>query len=117
MTCIPIPLPELQIQGIDSTDDSTGITLTVHTQAVTCSCPQCGTLSERIHSYYWRKGQDLPISDRPACLLIRARRFRCLNADCPRQTFAEPVALLPAYARRTVRFTDSLRSVAFALGG
>ena len=37
--------------------------------------------------------------------------------DCPKQTFTEPIALLPAYARRTVRFTDSLRSIAFALGG
>lgn len=117
MTCIPIPLPELQVQGLDSTDDSIGVTLITQTQVATFPCPQCGTLSKRVHSYYWRKGQDLPISDQSTRLLIRARRFRCLNVDCPRQTFAEPVALLPAYARRTVRFTDSLRSVAFALGG
>ena len=117
MTCIPISLPELQIQGIDSIHNRDGITLTAHTQAITSSCPECEVLSERIHSYYWRKGRDLPIGDQPNCLLIRVRRFRCLNANCPKQTFTEPVALLPAYARRTVRFTDSLRSIAFALGG
>ena len=117
MTCVPISLPELQIQGIDSTDDSIGVALTAHTQAVASSCPQCGMLSERIHSSYWRKGQDLPISDQPTRLLLRARRFRCLNADCPKQTFTEPVALLPAYVKRIVRFTDSLRLMAFALRG
>lgn len=117
MTCLPISLPELQLHGIDLTPDSSEVTLITYTQAAPFPCPQCGMLSERIHSYYWRKGQDLPISDQPTRLLIRARRFRCLNEDCPRQTFAEPVALLPAYARRTVRFTNSLRSVAFALGG
>ena len=117
MTRIPIPLPELQLQNIDSTDDSIGVILMAHTQTVASSCPQCGTISKRVHSYYWRKGRDLPISDQPTHLLIRVRRFRCLNTGCPKQTFTEPVALLPTYARRTVRFTNSLRSVAFALGG
>ena len=70
MTCTPIPLPELQIQGIDSTEDSIGVTLKAHTQVATFSCPQCGTLSKRIHSYYWRKGQDLPISNQSTRLLI-----------------------------------------------
>lgn len=42
------------------------------------------------------------------------RRFRCLNADCPKKTFAERFPdWLPAYARRTTRLTDVLRQVGF----
>ncbi len=51
-------------------------------------------------------------------LHLQARRFRCLNPTCVRQTFAERLPdVAPAGARRTRRLGDLQRCVGLALGG
>jgi len=51
-------------------------------------------------------------------LQVQARRFRCLNPSCARQTFAERLAgVAPAAARRTKRLGDLQGHLAHALGG
>ena len=51
-------------------------------------------------------------------LRVRARRFRCRNRSCPRQTFAESLAdAAPRSARRTRRLGGLQRHLGFALGG
>jgi transposase len=51
-------------------------------------------------------------------LVLRVRRFRCLNARCMTQTFAErlPQVVRPA-AQRTVRLTMALQQLGLTLGG
>ncbi len=49
---------------------------------------------------------------------LEVRRFICAARGCPRTTFAELFPTLTrAYARRTLRQADSLKEVAFAVGG
>ncbi len=43
------------------------------------------------------------------------RRFRCLNASCPRATFAERLPLLPAWAQQTTRRRETVQALALAL--
>ncbi len=51
-------------------------------------------------------------------LLIQARRLRCRNPECRRQTFAERLAEGAATAaRRTLRLADLQRHLGLALGG
>ena len=51
-------------------------------------------------------------------LAVHARRFRCLNSACARQTFAERLAeVAPAAARRTERLSGVQRCLGLALGG
>ena len=51
-------------------------------------------------------------------ICLAARRFRCLNAACPKVTFTEQVQGLTArFARRTPLLAASLTAVAAALGG
>ena len=74
--------------------------------------------SRRLHSRYQRVLHDLPWQGHPATIRITARRFRCLNLECARKTFAERLgSVAPASARRTTRLGDLQRHVAFALGG
>ena len=82
------------------------------------ACPLCGTLSARIHSCYTRILADLPWQGRTVVVRIRARRFRCAAAGCPRQIFAErlPEVARPR-GRRTARLADIQRHIGFALGG
>lgn len=49
---------------------------------------------------------------------VRARRFRCVAPDCPRQTFTERLAdTAPPAGRRTGRLADLQRHIGLATGG
>ena len=51
-------------------------------------------------------------------LRLQVRRFFCDNPFCSRKTFAEaPSDLVVRYAQKTLRLTDILRQLGFALGG
>jgi transposase len=83
------------------------------------ACPLCGMISGRVHSQYLRTLADLPWQRRTVSLQVRARRFRCAAADCPRQIFAERLQpdIAPRRGRRTTRLGGLQRHIGFALGG
>jgi len=81
-------------------------------------CPLCGAASRRIHSRYSRTLADLPWGSHCVRLHLTVRKFRCLNAACPRRIFTERLPEVAApYARRTIRLTEVLHLLAVALGG
>jgi transposase len=81
-------------------------------------CPDCQRRSRRAHSWFTRVIADVSLGASPVCLRLHARRYRCLNAACPRQTFRERLpAVAPPYQRRTPRLRQRLEAVSFALGG
>jgi transposase len=109
-----------QIDLIDCTIDPVTheITATVATKAVEALCPLCQQPSKRVHSRYRRQWADLPCCGQSVRWIVEARRFRCQNLGCARKIFCERLpACAPAYARRTVRATQVLIPIAFALGG
>jgi transposase len=81
-------------------------------------CPLCQGRSNRVHSRYWRRVADLPISGHTVVLLLQIRRFRCLTPSCPRRLFAERVpALVAPHARRSHGLRQALEEIAFTAGG
>ncbi|WP_236601773.1 hypothetical protein [Ktedonobacter sp. SOSP1-52] len=50
-------------------------------------------------------------------LMLQVRRFRCPNAQCSRQTFAERLPELPVSARQTRRLGTILENIAVVLSG
>ena len=82
-------------------------------------CPSCGTVSKRVHSRYWRRATDLPLSGRIVQLVVIARRFRCDAVLCGRQIFTERFAkeVLAPSARRTTRLDCIVHHLGLALGG
>jgi len=81
-------------------------------------CPDCQRRSRRPHSWFTRILADVPLGVVAVCLRVHARRYRCLNAGCPRQTFRERLPdVAPCYQRRTPALRQRLEAVAFALGG
>lgn len=81
-------------------------------------CPDCQRRSRRAHSRFTRVVAEVSLGDLPVRLRLHARRFRCLNAACPRRTFRERVpAVAPRYQRRTPVLRQRLEAVSFALGG
>lgn len=51
-------------------------------------CPLCNKVSSRVHSYYERKVNDLPISGKIVKLHICVRKFFCDQDFCPRKIFS-----------------------------
>jgi transposase len=95
-----------------------GLIIVAASRAGPAACPDCGAPSAVVHSRYDRHLQDLPWQGRPVILRIQARRLRCRNPDCRRQTFAERLAESAATAgRRTLRLADLQRHLGLALGG
>lgn len=86
--------------------------------ALAAMCPDCGELSQHVHSYYLRSPQDLPISGQSVRLHLRVRRFRCGNQDCSRKTFAERLPkVVPSHSQKTARLIATLSLFAIALSG
>jgi transposase len=94
--------------------------LIVEVTSTRCStrCPDCQRRSRRAHSWFTRVLADVSLGTVPVCLRLHARRYRCVNAACPRQTFRERLpAIAPPYQRRTPLLRQQLEAVGFALGG
>ncbi|MER5603130.1 ISL3 family transposase [Streptomyces sp. NPDC002265] len=82
------------------------------------SCPDCGTVSERVHACYQRRLRDLPLGGQNVVIRLTVRRFICDATSCPRRTFAEPFTRLTSpYARFTRRLNHALEQVGLALAG
>jgi len=112
---LPLIPAGLAVVEVVSTADHVVITSSPHQPSA--ACPTCAQVSQRLHSRYQRTLADLPWQGRPVALQVQARRFRCLNPSCARQTFAERLAGAPAAARRTKRLGDLQGHPAHALGG
>ncbi|MGY4101237.1 transposase family protein [Nocardia sp. R16R-3T] len=109
-------LSGVRVDGVDASGRT--IRLDAHGEAESAACPDCGTVSERVHSRYMRQLTDLSIGGRAVCIRLHARRFRCLTSDCQRKIFAEQIASLAGrYQRRSSMLTGLLTKVALALGG
>lgn len=72
-----------------------------------------------VHSRYRRTLQYLPAHGRRMVIQVKARRFRCREAACPRKTFCEPFegVIDGRYARRTARSEGLVHQIALAMGG
>lgn len=90
-----------------------------HSVGADAACPDCGVVSERVHSRYQRALRDLPAHGWRVVVRVSVRRFRCSERACMRQTFAEPLASAVdgRYARRTSRSDRLVHQIAVALGG
>lgn len=94
------------------------VTIEATPRPIVADCPSCGVASDRIHSVYKRVLHDLPWQGHPVTIRVTARRFRCPNGLCSRQTFAERlIGVMALSSRRTGRRGDLQRHVALALGG
>jgi transposase len=94
------------------------LTLELSSTRRTARCPDCQRRSRRAHSRYTRRLADLPLGEVSVYVHLHARRFRCLNPACSRQTFRERLPeSAPYYQRRTPPLRRCLEAVGFALGG
>ena len=113
---LPLIPAGLMVDQVLPTPDQ--IDIVTSPRQTSASCPDCAAVSRRVHSRYVRTLSDLPWQGRPVALQVQARRFRCLNPACSRQTFAERLSgTAPAAARRTGRLGNLQCHLGLACGG
>ena len=89
-----------------------------HSTVRAAPCPSCRCWSGRLHGCYQRHLAERPILDKLVVLCVEMRRFKCMNAQCPRRTFSEDIhALAARHQRRTRSHARSLHALGQALGG
>ena len=105
------------VDGVSSEDG--GVVIAVHPTSSGSACPECGRVSERVHSRYRRRLADLPMAGRPVRIVVMARRFRCAAVLCGPRIFAERFDrdVLAPWCRRTARLDHIVHHLALALGG
>jgi transposase len=72
------------------------------------ACPACGVLSARVKERPLVQLRDLPASGQRVQLWCRRRRLACREPDCPRRSFTQVSAQVPARARLTGRLRERL---------
>jgi transposase len=116
LTQIPFRLPGFAIDSVQAQSDV--LLVEAHTTSLSACCPQCQQSSTRAHSTYTRRPRDLPVNEVAVRLVLHLRRFFCDNPFCLQRIFAERLPdVVPVHAQRTLRLTQSLRVLGFALGG
>jgi len=70
-------------------------------------CPDCGTVTERVHSHRMTEVRDLPFG-RPWLVRWDKRRMFCDQVRCPRRTFVERSTQLGPRQRLTARLRSQL---------
>ena len=97
-----------------------GSTVRVHaeTNSAAARCPDCSTVSRRVHSRYERRLLDGLVAGRETVLHLRVRRFFCTVAGCVRKIFAEQIdGLTVRHGRHSALARRMLEAVALVLGG
>jgi transposase len=113
---IPITIPGLEIDAVEVEEET--VRIVAHSVRKEARCPDCQTLSSKVHSWYQRHPMDLPCIGQTVRVEVSVQRFFCKEKHCRRRTFVEPLyPWLARYARRTHRLNTTMQLLALAMGG
>ncbi|WP_394885857.1 transposase family protein [Clostridium butyricum] len=65
-------------------------------------CPNCRTITNKVHSRDAKSFHDLPIQGKKVIILLKNRNMFCLNENCPQYTFSERFGFIDAKAKRLI---------------
>jgi len=103
-----ITLPEEHLRYISHENTGTVLIIRIESTNTEATCPYCGTVSNKVHSRYTRKLQDLPIQGKKVRLYLNNKKYFCMNAECRRKTFAEQFEFYEPNSVRTKRLQDEI---------
>ncbi len=99
----------LEVNTYEVIDDEIFIyTKSTRTEA---TCPYCGHSSNKVHSFYTREFNDLPILGKKSNIILKNRKFFCNNSECKYKTFAETFDFLGFKAKKTKRLEEYIINI------
>jgi len=108
-------IPFVKIRKIENFENVSRIYASI--RSARSRCPLCGKYSNRVHDYYFRTISDLPIFQSKTIILLKTRKFKCVNKQCQRKVFSEQTPAILRYSRRTERAEKLLDTLAIELTG
>ena len=108
-------IPFLEIQKIENYESVNRIYASI--RSTRSRCPLCRKYSNRVHDYYFRTISDLPIFQSKTIILLKTRKFNCVNKQCQQKVFSEQTPAILRYSRRTERAEKLLDTLAIELTG
>jgi len=118
MSVVPLLPARQELEFVSFAGDGEQVVIHLRTWRPVVPCPDCGAVTDRVHSCYTRSLGDLPWHGSTVQICLQSRRFFCRAPACPRRIFTErlPGSAAP-YARRTARLHVALDAISLALGG
>jgi transposase len=98
----------LKVEGVVLTSVGVKIVQVATDDPDAARCPVCREVSTSGKEWVLTRPRDLPCGGVFAVTLWRKRRWRCRTEGCPRRTFTEQVAQVPAGMRTTTRLRSAL---------
>ena len=110
-----INMPMLNLNSIAHTNNTFWNNASIRTKH--SRCPDCAKFSKKIHDHYIRTISDLPVFQYSSIILLKTRKFKCVNPRCKRKVFSEQISAILKYSRRTNRVSMILESFAIECTG
>lgn len=98
-----LDLPEVIVKSQKILESS--IILEVEKPSKTAICPNCGTVSRRLHQNHWSLIKDLPWGEKEVFLRINRRQFKCEKCQKP---FSENLDFVIKRQKYTKRYALSI---------
>lgn len=95
-------LKEVKIKNIIHADSF--IKIYIQTDPKEHECPNCGSLTKKVHDYRVQTIKDLPFQEKDCYLVLRKRRYRC---SCGKR-FNKKYDFLARYQQRSIRLTHCI---------
>jgi len=96
-------LAGLAVEQVELDGEGTRVVHVVTDDEAAAGCPSCGVLSTSVKGHAVTRPRDVPFGPDPVHLVWHKRRWRCMEAACPRGSFTESLPTVPARARVTTR--------------
>ena len=96
-------LEGLAVVTVELDDDGARVVHVVTDDESAAGCPSCGVLSTSVKGHAVTRPRDVPYGQAPLRLVWHKRRWRCMEAACPRGSFTESLPAVPPRARVTTR--------------
>ncbi len=96
----------LRVVGAEPEADGTLTVWVATDHPDAAACPDCGTVSGRVHEHVLTRPRDLRRGLDQVLVCWLKRRWKCVRGECPRKTFTEALPQVPPRCRLTTRLRE-----------
>ncbi len=102
-TTLLLDLDGVSVERVERLQDGSRRVHLVTADESARACPTCGVFASRVKGSAVTRPRDLPYGESGLVFWWHKRRWYCREPQCPRRSFTEQIAQIPAGARLTSR--------------
>jgi transposase len=106
-TTLLLDLDGVSVIRVERLEDGTRRVHLATAEEAARACPECGAFAWKVKGTARTRPRDLPYGEHGLVLLWHKRRWWCREPKCPRKSFTESIAQIPAGARITARLRQA----------